>query len=223
MLSEEKLDMLKSSYPFLNGLSEGEIENVKKYSLLKEIAQGETVFLKGDTCSFFSLILKGRVRVYKTGETGREITLYRFQTGESCILTASCILSKNNFPAEAVVEEDVEAVLIPNELLREFVKQYEPWRKYFFDVLSMRLGEVMEIIDEVVFRKRDTRIAEYLMKHSSNDEVETTHQQIAAELGTSREVVSRILKDFERDNTITIDRGKIVINNPLQLNSKQKS
>lgn len=220
MIDDKIIARLKNEYPFLESLSPAEEQSIKSYSIHKVIPEGGTIFLKGDSCSFFAFVLRGRVRVFKTGETGREITLYRFQNGESCILTASCILSRNNFPAEAEAEEETETVLIPNELLREFVKQYEQWRSYFFDVLASRLSEVMEIIDEVAFRKMDERIADFLLKNSENMVIETTHRQIAAELGTSREVISRILKDFEKENLIKSDRGKIQIINPLQLKTK---
>lgn len=209
MISEEILHLLKENYSFLNNLSEDEIENVKNYSIVKTLPAGAMVFLEGDICGFFSLIISGVVRVYKLGETGREITLYRFTTGESCILTASCILSNHKFPAAAAVEEEVQAVLIPSELLKELTKNYDVWRKYFFDVLAERLAGVMETINEVAFKKMDERIWDYLKLHSNNGIIEATHQQIASELGTSREVVSRILKDFEKQNTITINRGKI--------------
>lgn len=219
MIDEKTLESLKEKYPFLNELSDIETETIRNYSLPQTLPQGAMVFLEGDSCGFFALIIKGTVRVYKTGETGREITLYRFGAGESCILTASCILSSNRFPAAAAVEEEVEAVLIPRELLSEFVKNYEGWRKYFFDVLASRLSGVMETIEEVAFRKMDERIEEYLKKHSKDDIIEATHQQIAAELGTSREVVSRILKDFEKQKAIEINRGKIKILKPFSSKS----
>lgn len=220
MISEEAFAKLKESYSFLGSLNPAEEDAIRQYSMLKKLPAGQTVFLEGDTCSFFAFLLSGRVRVFKSGETGREITLYRFKKGEGCILTASCILSKTRFPAQAVVEEETETVLVPNELLREYVKGYESWREYFFNLLSERLGEVMEIIDEVVFRKMDSRIAELLLLRPAERALDITHREIASELGTSREVVSRILKDLEKENIIQIDRGKIVINNPLQLKSK---
>lgn len=219
MIDEKTLESLKEKYPFLNNLTESETETIRKYSLLQRLPEGSMVFLEGDSCGFFALILKGTVRVYKTGETGREITLYRFGAGESCILTASCILSSNSFPAAAMVEEEVDAVLIPKALLGEFVKNYEGWRKYFFDVLASRLSGVMETIEEVAFRKMDERIAEYIAKNSKNNIIEATHQHIATELGTSREVVSRILKDFEKQKAIEINRGKITVLKPLSSKS----
>jgi CRP/FNR family transcriptional regulator len=130
-------------------------------------------------------------------------------------------MSKNTFPAEAEVEEEIQTVLVPNELLREFVKEYDPWRKYFFDLLSSRLSEVMEIVEEVAFRKMDSRIADYIISNSTEGVLNATHLEIASELGTSREVVSRILKDLEKEKLIILDRGKIIINNHLQLNSKR--
>lgn len=222
MIDLRTLSDLQRTYPFLNNLSNAETENILNYSIHKKIPAGENIFSKGDSCSFFALVLTGKVRVYKSGETGREITLYRFGKGESCILTASCILSRNSFPAAAVTEEETEAILVPRELFREYVKQYDTWRNYFFDVLSERLSEVMEIVNEIAFRKMDARIAEYLAGASIDSIVNMTHQQIAAELGTSREVVSRILSDFERTKLVKLDRGKILILNTLDLSFRAK-
>ncbi|MBL8016013.1 MAG: Crp/Fnr family transcriptional regulator [Ignavibacteria bacterium] len=222
MIDNDLLSGLQSTYPFLKNLSASETDNILNYSIHKKIPAGEHIFTKGDSCTFFALMLSGKVRVYKAGETGREITLYRFGKGESCILTASCILSRNSFPAAAVTEEETEAILVPRELFREYIKQYDTWRNYFFDVLSERLSEVMEIVNEIAFRKMDARIAEYLAGASIDSKVNATHQQIAAELGTSREVVSRILSDFERGQLVKLDRGKIMIINSLGLAGKTK-
>lgn len=222
MIDNNLLSGLQSTYPFLKNLDASETDNILNYSIHKKIPAGEHIFTKGDSCTFFALMLSGKVRVYKAGETGREITLYRFGKGESCILTASCILSRNSFPAAAVTEEETEAILVPRELFREYIKQYDTWRNYFFDVLSERLSEVMEIVNEIAFRKMDARIAEYLAGASIDSKVNATHQQIAAELGTSREVVSRILSDFERSGLVKLDRGKIMIINSLGLAGKTK-
>jgi len=222
MIEPKVLSSLQNTYPFLNNLSDPETENILSFSIHKKIPAGEHIFLSGDSCSFFALLLSGKVRVYKAGETGREITLYRFGKGESCILTASCILSKHSFPAAAVTEEETEAILVPRELFREYIKQYDTWRNYFFDVLSERLSEVMEIVNEIAFKKMDSRIAEYLEGSAIDSIVNSTHLQISSELGTSREVVSRILSDFESDKIVKLDRGKILITNHLALKSKTK-
>ncbi|MBI5664331.1 MAG: Crp/Fnr family transcriptional regulator [Nitrospirae bacterium] len=186
------------------------------------IPKGEFIFLEGDECRQLALILAGTVRVYKPAESGREITLYRLGPGESCILTASCIFAHGSFPAVAVTEEDIEAGVIPSLIFREWISRHDIWRTYVFNLLSKRLSEVIATIEEVAFRRMDIRIAEMLVKlHSLYKEgIKTTHQDIAMELGTSREVVSRILKNFEYENLISLKRGIIQVNDILGLRKR---
>lgn len=159
-----------------------------------------------------ALLLGGVVRVYKIGETGREITLYRFGSGESCVLTASAILNQKTFPAIATVEQDAEAVMIPAEAFRRWVRRYDLWRRFVFDLLSQRLASMMEVLEEVAFRRMDARVASLLLARSRlQNPIHITHQQIAAELGTSREVISRILEDFVRRGLVQISRGQVQV------------
>lgn len=174
------------------------------------IQAGHDVFLEGDEVDTIALLISGVVRVYKIGETGREITLYRFGLGESCILTANAILSRQSFPAIATVEQDAAAIIIEADTFREWVRRYDAWRDFVFDLLSQRLSHVMLLVDEVAFRRMDARIAAFLLEHSQHQNpIHITHQEIAAELGSSREVISRILIEFAAAGWIETGRGAI--------------
>ena len=160
------------------------------------------------------------MRVYKIGETGREITLYRFGNGESCILTANAILSHKTFPAVATVEKDAEAVMIPSDIFRAWVGKYDLWREFVFELLSERLSSVMAIVEEVAFRRMDARLASLLLTRSQHrNPWRITHQEIAAELGSSREVISRLLEDFSAQGLIRPSRGEIEVLDPESLRS----
>jgi CRP/FNR family transcriptional regulator len=173
---------------------------------------GHDVFIEGDRADAIALLISGVVRVYKIGETGREITLYRFGNGESCILTANAILSQKDFPAIATVEQDARAVMIPAETFRDWVGRFDLWREFVYDLLSQRLSSVMEIVEEVAFRRMDARVAGFLLERvDPQDAIHITHQAIAAELGSSREVISRILEDFSALGIIQVSRGSIEI------------
>lgn len=179
---------------------------------LHRIPAGTDVFNEGDQCGAIAILLSGVVRVYKIGETGREITLYRFGDGESCILTANCILSRQQFPAIATVERDAEALMIGAADFREWVDFFPQWRHYVFDLLSRRLSTVMEVIDEVAFRRMDTRVAALLLQREKGaSPIRLTHQEMAAELGTSREVVSRMLEAFAAEGLIETGRGTLTV------------
>ena len=161
--------------------------------------------MDGDRVDGIALLISGVVRVYKIGETGREITLYRFGLGQSCILSANAIMSQKSFPAIATVEEDAEAVMIPADAFREWVNKYDLWREFVFNLLSERLSTVMAIVDEVVFKRMDRRVASFLLiQAKGQNPMRVTHQEIAAELGSSREVISRILEDFSREELIEV-------------------
>lgn len=179
---------------------------------MTRIPAGHDVFLEGDQVEAIALLISGVVRVYKVGETGREITLYRFGNGSSCILTANAILSQRTFPAIATVEQDAEAVMIPSGQFREWVRRYDPWRDFVFDLLSQRLSSVMAIIDEVAFHRMDRRVASLLLNQArKQNPVRITHQEIASELGSSREVISRLLEDFVSDGSIRSGRGIVEV------------
>jgi len=205
----------KRVFQILPILQRAEPELVREFQRVASIAKiraGNDVFLENDQVDVIALLISGVVRVYKIGETGREITLYRFGNGESCILTANAILSQKTFPAIAVVEQDAEAVMIPAEVFRQWVAKYDLWREFLFDLLSQRLSSVMAIVDEVAFRRMDERLASLLLTRSRiQNPMRITHQDIAAELGSSREVISRLLEDFSKRGLVRVARGEIEI------------
>ena len=214
---------LERHFTFLKNAGQEVKKQLWQHAQIKEIPAGASICWEGDTCTQLALVLSGAVRVYKVGESGREITLYRIEENESCILTASCILSQTRFPAFAVAETTVQAVLVPASILREWVQQYEVWRDYVFGLMSQRLTAVIATVEEVAFRRVDARIAEFVANLAEEQqEVKITHQEIAFELGTAREVVSRILKDFEREKLISLSRGSVIIHNKQALLEKAK-
>lgn len=183
------------------------------------LSADEFICLEGDFCQHLPLVFSGSVRVYKIGGTGREITLYHLVKGDSCIMTASCIMSQKEFPAFAITETEVEAFTIPANNLREWVEHNPIWQDYIFGLLSQRLASVIEIVEEVAFGRMDCRIASYLLKIGDRnpDTISITHEEISQELGTSREVVSRILKTFEQQQLLSRSRGKIQLKNKVKL------
>ncbi len=167
------------------------------------------IYSEGDSCSVIAFILSGEIRVYKMGESGREITLYEIGRGETCILNASCILSGMAYPANAVAIRGGELLLVPAGEFRKFIAKYETMRDFVFTLLSQRLTSVMMLVEEVAFGKMDVRVLDYIKEKSDNGKLSTTHQKIADDLGTSREVVSRLLKDFEREGKVLLSRNLI--------------
>lgn len=184
-----------------------------------KISEGKLLVSEESPVQVLPIILSGSIRVFKLGESGREITLYRIEKEESCILSASCILSGIDFPAMAESESETEAVVVPADKFREWVRKYPFWQNFVFNLLAKRLDVIIAVIEEVAFKRMDSRIAAYLLAQHTN-KVHSTHSDIALELGTSREVVSRILKDFEREGLINLSRGEIDIQNITGLTEK---
>ena len=212
MLTQEQYTRIVHALPILEHADPQLTREFQAEAFFAHIPVGKDVFLEGDHAEAIALLISGVVRVYKIGETGREITLYRFGNGESCILTANAILSRKSFPAIATVERDAEAIMIPADTFRDWVKRHDLWREFVFDLLSDRLSTVMAVVDEVVFQRMDRRVASLLLTQAKlQHPIQITHQEIAAELGSSREVISRILEDFSQRGIVESGRGTIEI------------
>lgn len=170
---------------------------------------GKRLYSEGDTCSGISFLLEGEVRVYKMSPGGREITLYEVGPGETCILNASCLMSNVSYPANAVSITPGMMLLLPSDDFKRLVEKYDQMRGFIFSVLARRLTDVMTLVEEVAFQRMDERLIEYIVEKSEEGALRTTHQKIASDLGTSREVVSRLLKDFERQGRVSLSRNLI--------------
>lgn len=216
-----KVDDLARQFPTLSSM----IDIVARETQTVQLKAGQYICMEGNTCQSLALVLNGMARVYKTGATGREITLYRVQPGESCILTTSCILGNRDFPAFAVAETVVEARVVPAATVRRWMDRHEEWRTYVFALLAGRLDRVIATLEEVAFRSLDARLAATLLERAQaaveGDDrvVRTTHEKLAADLGTAREVVSRLLKDLEHDGRVELKRGAVVLRDEVGLRS----
>jgi len=165
--------------------------------------------LEGERCTDLELMLSGEKRVYKSSPAGREITLYEVGRGEACILNTISILSDTLCPVNAITITDVDSLLIPARDFRNLLSTYEEMRAFVFGGMSHRFAAVLELLGAVVFEKMDRRLFDYLVEKSEDGLLSMTHQQIASDLGTAREVISRLLKDFERKGKVTLSRGHI--------------
>ena len=215
-------ELLFDAFPILKTAPPRTKELLVKQGIRKTLAHKQVLVRDGNECAYLPFVLKGTLRVYKTSESGKELTLYRIEQGESCILTATCILSGGSFPAVAESEGATDVMLVPARLLVSLVEEHAEWRKFVFGLYSKRLEIVLALVEEVAFHHVDTRIAAYLVKSARgrHNVVSRTHAEIASELGTSREVVTRILKDFEAEGLITTLRGRIRILRPADLEEK---
>lgn len=175
---------------------------------------GAEVFHIGAQCHNFLLVIDGSVRVQKLAENGREIMLYRVEEGQSCILTTACLLGGGVYQAEAVTETPVKAVAMPNKTFHTMIDRSRPFREFVFSSYMQRITDLLMLIEAITFGRIDARLAAHLLKDSdANGVMQVTHQELARDLGSAREVVSRMLKEFERQGMVELGRGRITLLN----------
>lgn len=176
------------------------------------LPENSTVFKQGDACKNYLIILDGKVKVFTRAENGREIVLYRLHTGDSCVLTTSCLFGNKNYPAEGKTETAVNAIAIPVQQFNKVLQQSSTFREQVFSAFSSHLSDLITLVEEVAFGKLDVRLAKHLLKQCDHENsLTSTHQNIATELGSAREVISRQLKELESKGYIKINRGNIKI------------
>jgi CRP/FNR family transcriptional regulator, anaerobic regulatory protein len=206
-------EKLLAAFPFFSTLPPRSRETILSRAVSKHLEHKQVLVGGGSECAFLPFVVEGTLRIYKSSDAGREITLYRIEKGESCVLSATCILNGGGFPAIAEAEGATEVVLLPAQLLTSLVEDNAEWRRFMFGLYAKRLENVLALVDEVAFHHMDDRLAAHLIRQAGERQkvVTATHGEIAAELGTSREVVTRILSDFEADGLIATSRGRIRI------------
>ena len=203
-----------SMYPFFQNapdlLRNGLLENASPATL----GSGEHFFETGQCCSHIALVGGGSVRVYTRGESGREITLYHVRPGETCPINLVSGLLNIEVPASAIVEDDLNGAVLPVAVFRSWLDADESIRRYVLEALAVRFANVVSLVGEITTRRVDRRLAQFLLNRFETSgaqprAVEMTHERIAGELGTAREVVSRLLSEFERNGAVTLGRGRI--------------
>jgi len=205
-------------FPALATLDDAAWNAIRQAAPVVKIPAGTMVFRAGDACENYMLVLEGSVRVQKLAENGREITLYRVESGGSCVLTTSCLLAREHYPAEGITESDVVAAVIPLTLFEKGLDQSSGFRRFVFTTYAQRISHLILLVEEVAFGRIDGRLAQRLLElRDHNGVVEATHQALAAELGTAREVISRQLKEFERQGWIVLQRGRVEVRQPQPL------
>lgn len=198
------------SFPLLAGLSASVRNRVVAESSLVALPAGTRLFGPGQSPDNFLMLISGTVRVQQIGESGREIVLYRLTSGESCTLTTACLLAGSDYEAEAIAETDIRAVVLDRRLFDELIATCSEFRRFVFAGLGSRLTSLFRLIEDVAFSRLDARLAELLIR-SGSEIIATTHQALANELGSAREVISRCLGDFQRRGWIRSARGEVEV------------
>ena len=199
---------LKALYPALAGLAASDVDAVLAGAQVVDLPAGTSLFGAGSPCRQFPFVLSGSIRVAKVGE-GRELQLYRVGPGESCVLTSSCLVGSSDYPASGVVESDARLVVLPRDAFDALMSKHAPFRQYVFGLFAERLADLMGLVEAVAFHKLDRRVATVLLGRGKT--VSLTHQQLADEVGSVREIVTRVLKGLADEGLVRLSRGSIEI------------
>ena len=184
------------------------------YGIPKTFLEGETILRENAYINSIPIVISGSIRVMRTDEDGREIMLYYIESGESCIMSFLGGMHQDTSKIKAIAEEKTEILFIPIQKVTELIKEYPEWLDYIFRLYHKRFEELLEVVNEVAFKKMDERILNFIKKKcelTKSNELHLTHEQIANELGTVRVVVSRLLKQMEDEGLVKLGRNKIFL------------
>ncbi len=207
MLTPDLAQRLLQQYPMLKELTPARFNDLFGALKLMNVPSGTVLFDENQACQGFPLVMSGCVRVIKSSANGRELQLYRVNSGESCILTSSCLLGHTSYKARGVADSDVEMLALPPATFNVLMDELPAFRDYIFALFSDRMTDLMELVSAVAFQKLDQRLAVMLLNKPSP--LRSTHQAIADELGSAREIVSRLLKNFAEQGWVKLGREQI--------------
>jgi len=177
---------------------------------------GTVILNQGAYIKVIPLLTKGLVKVFKVeAENGNEVLLYYIKPGESCVMSVTTLMKNNPSKVKAVIEEDAEIVVIPANKALAIAKKYPKWNEFIYDLFNLKFDELLQVVEILTFSNKDTRLLEYLKKEAllkNSQIIHTTHQQIAYDLGSSREVISRLLKKLEQNGYVNLKQGSIELN-----------
>jgi len=215
MLDNDTQSRLLLQYPMLHEIPPAERETLLVAASVMHVPAGAVVFDENQPCQGFPLLLSGSIRVIKAAPNGRELQLYRVMPGESCILTSSCLLGHTRYQARGIAEQTLEMVLLPASAFHALLGSCEAFRSYVFHLFSDRLTDLMQLVSAVAFQKLDQRLAKLLINKTSP--IHATHQVLADELGSVREIVSRLLKGFAEQGWVKLGREQVDITDAAAL------
>ena len=193
-------------------LSQRTLDKLKEHSTIKTFAEGEVIMNEHSYIRSIPIVLKGSIRIMRTDEEGGEILLYYIRPGESCIMSFMGAMHGQPSMIKAIAEENVEILFMPVEKSTALIKESSEWLEYIFQLYHKRFEELLDVVNAVTFQKTDKRILHFLQekrKLGNSADINITHQQLAEELGTSRVVVSRLIKQMETDGLVSLGRNKI--------------
>lgn len=214
MTNPSILERLLASYPALNSLPRSELASALDPLPRMQVPARTVLFDEGEPCKGFPFLLEGEIDVVRGSPDGRELSLYRVCPGEVCVVSSACLFGSRPMNARGTTLIESFVVIASADCIRDWTDS-RPVRDFLFGMLADRLTDLMELVEAVAFQRLDQRLARTLLGHGQT--LHLTHQQIADELGTAREMVSRLLKRFEGDGLVSLGRERIDIIDPAKV------
>jgi CRP/FNR family transcriptional regulator len=207
-------------FPMWDTLTKEEQDQLTANTLLKKKEAGRLIHDSGEDCEGLILVISGQLRAYVTSPEGKEVTLYRVLPGEICLFSASCILKNVKMDITVRAEKETVYYLIPAHHYKNLTEHSAKIARYTNEILSTRFSDVMWLLEQIMWQSMDKRIAAFLLeeiKLEGTNELTITHEKIASHLGTAREVVTRILKYFQEEGLVELNRGMVTVKSPSAL------
>lgn len=205
---------IENVFPIWNKLTENEKQMLKDSAVKRRVEKGKILHKSSGECLGLVIVEEGQLRAFVLSEGGKEITLFRLFELDFCLFTASCVFSGIQFDVSIEVEKDTEFWLIPPNVYRDLMEKSTAVANYTNELMASRFSEVMWLIEQVMFKSFDKRLAAFLLEESNienSDRLEITHERIANHLGSAREVVTRMLKYFQNEGAVKLSRGAVEI------------
>ncbi len=214
MINQTTVSALIKHYPSLSDIQDESWKNVLQHMQVHHFQANEVLFHDGDECHWYFLLLKGSIRVQKNSANGHSIVLYHLNPGDACELTTLSLLARKHYAGEAIAESDIELITLSQNQFTQVLSRSSGFQQFVFAALEKGVSDLIHLIETIAFHHIDQRLAHYLINaRDENNFINTTHQEISTELGTAREVVSRVLKSFEHHDYVELHRGRIALIN----------
>ena len=208
MITEKQKNRLYDLYPVLSEVNRELLARALSGAKLVTAGAGTVIFQELQPCRAFPFILSGEIRVYKQSEGGRELSLYSVASGDACVVTAGCLLGDEPYNACGIAKTDSTLVMMASDDFENLLSS-RVFREFIFSLFSKRISELMQLVEEVAFHKLDRRLASLLLRRGR--EIKISHRELADELGTTREMITRLLKSFSETRFIMLGRERIEI------------
>lgn len=211
---------ISAFFPVWNNLEESDRDALNAAAIDRNFLKGEILHRSSEECTGLILVRSGQLRAYTVSSEGKEITLYRLLDGDICLFSASCIINSISFDITLSAEKDTAVTVVAADVYKRIMKKSAPLSNFTNEIMASRFSDVMWLVEQIMWKSFDKRLAEFLMEESNIEDsltLKTTHETIGNHLGSPREVVTRMLKYFAGEGLVSLSRGAVTLSDPVRL------